>query len=252
MTAPARALVAIPGVWTDEWFDNPDAWWAWACAWAGWSSEDWLRFRAAWDRSGVGRREALALATGIRFLDWRRVPGGSIRGRVDAAVALLVADLRAMPIGTPVTLIGHSKGGNVIKHLLAADRRSREAGLHPVWEGGGAPAHAVIVCAPVDPVREVACAAMGLGVRPVRWPGGTPAIPMATVNNWYDPSGGRLAGVPNYQVRRWNDHFVPWPPHGMKSFLARRVLGDLGALPPPGLPPVPVDLPPGNPVTACG
>ncbi|NCV20583.1 MAG: hypothetical protein EBV45_01320, partial [Chloroflexi bacterium] len=52
-----------------------------------------------------------------------------------------------------------------------------------------------------------------------------------TINNWYDPSGGRLAGVPNYQVRTWNDNFHPWPPHGMKSGLARRVLGDLGAMP---------------------
>ena len=64
-------------------------------------------------------------------------------------------------------------------------------------------------------------------------PKGLPAllyVRVATINNWFDPSGGRLAGVPNYQVRLWNDNFVPWPPHGMKSALARRVLSDLGAV----------------------
>lgn len=242
MTDPPRALVAIPGVWTDAWFDAPDAWWAWACHWAGWSIDDWHRFRAAWGRSSDARREALSRVTGIHFLDWRVVPGGSIRGVVADGVRLLRGRLDALPAGTTVTLLGHSKGGNVIKHLLADASRTTGATVDPP-RGGVIPAHAVLLDAPVDPVREVACAALGLGIRPVHWRGSPAGLRMATVNNWYDPSGGRLAGVPNYQVRVWNDRFVPWPPHGMKSFLARRVLGDLGALPPAGAARTPTDLP---------
>jgi hypothetical protein len=79
-------------------------------------------------------------------------------------------------------------------------------------------------------LREIACAVVGLGIRPIGWHGVPDGVRVATVNNWYDPSGGRLRGVPNYQVRLWNDNFLPWPPHGLKSSLAQHVLADLGAL----------------------
>lgn len=233
-----RACIAIPGVWTDHWFDSPDAWWAWACAWAGWTGDDWRTFRADWDLSSRAGREALMRSSGVRFLDWRQVPGGSIFGKVDAAAALLQGHLDELPPGTDVTLIGHSKGGNVIKRYLTGLAGARRAdGQQPA--GDPEPSdrspritivRAVMICAPVDPVREATCAALGLGIRPARWLGVPDGARVATVNNWLDPSGGRLRGVRNYQVRVWNDHFVPWPPHGMKSFLARRVLTDLGAI----------------------
>jgi hypothetical protein len=237
--ARPRAFIAVPGVWTDSWFDAPDAWWAWVCAWAGWSLEDWRRFRSAWGASGGEDRENLVQATGIRFLDWRRVPGGSIRGSVDDAFNLLDEHLRELPLGTDLTLVGHSKGGNVVKRFLAHiadmhradDRQAMTSTVTVKGSPEGLAVRAAIICAPVDPLREVACAALGLGIRPVRWRGVPDGVRMATINNWFDPSGGRLRGVPNYQVRLWNDNFVPWPPHGMKSALARRVLADLGAIP---------------------
>ncbi|MFM7196912.1 MAG: hypothetical protein ACKO2D_03385 [Chloroflexota bacterium] len=233
-----RACIAIPGVWTDHWFDAPDAWWAWACAWAGWTVDDWRTFRADWDRSGRTGREALMRSSGVRFLDWRQVPGGSMFGKVDAAAAVLKGHLDELPPGTDVTLIGHSKGGNVIKRYLTGLPGARHThGMQPAGDPELAnlplrttSVRAVMICAPVDLVREIACAALGFGIRPTRWPGVPDSARVATVNNWLDPSGGRLHGVRNYQVRVWNDHFVPWPPHGMKSFLARRVLTDLGAI----------------------
>jgi len=177
-------------------------------------------------------------SSGVRFVDWRQVPGGSTFGTVDAAAALLQGHLDELPPGTDVTLIGHSKGGNVIKRYLTELIGARHAyGMQAA--GGSEPTNhspratnvrAVMICAPVDLVREATCAALGLGIRPTRWPGVPDGAQVATVNNWLDPSGGRLHGVRNYQVRVWNDHFVPWPPHGMKSFLARRVLTDLGAI----------------------
>lgn len=236
---PPRAIIAIPGVWTDAWFDAPDAWWAWVCVWAGWSLDDWRHFRARWGVSGATERQAITRATGIHFLDWRRVPGGSIRGTVDGALALLTHHLCDLPPGADVTLVGHSKGGNVIKRYLVqvadADRANDRSDDRLPSTGRRSPepirVRAAMICAPVDPLREIACAALGLGIRPSRWSGVPRGVRVATINNWFDPSGGRLRGVPNYQVRLWNDNFVPWPPHGMKSAMARRVLSDLGAVP---------------------
>ena len=231
---PTRVLYAIPGIWTDTWFDAPDAWWAWACAFAGWSIDDWHRFRSRWITAGSDARRLLSTETGIRFFDWRQLQGGSTFASVDKAVATVVADLRNMAPGTSVTLIGHSKGGSVIKHLLIAAHRATEAGLPLPWDGGATLHHGICIDAPLDLIREVG--SIMFGIRPRFWPASRPGVPVtcATINNWYDPSGGRLAGVPNYQVRTWNDNFHPWPPHGMKSGLARRVLSELGAL--PGLP----------------
>ena len=67
---------------------------------------------------------------------------------------------------------------------------------------------------------------------PCRLPAGACRIPCVTINNWLDPSGGRLRGLPNYQTMVWQDYLNPYPPHGMKGFLAERVLRDVGALEP--------------------
>ena len=153
-----RACIAIPGVWTDHWFDAPDAWWAWACAWAGWTVDDWRTFRADWDRSGRTGREALMRSSGVRFLDWRQVPGGSMFGKVDAAAAVLKGHLDELPPGTDVTLIGHSKGGNVIKRYLTGLPGARHThGMQPAGDPELAnlplrttSVRAVMICAPVD------------------------------------------------------------------------------------------------------
>jgi hypothetical protein len=119
-----------------------------------------------------------------------------------------------------VTLLGHSKGGTAVKHLLAQPRD---------WPGAR-PARAIFVDAPLDRLRELVGSWMGLKIEACRLDG-TCGVPLATINNWLDPSGGRLKGVRNYQTFVWQDYLYPYPPHGMKGFLARRVLTDLGALP---------------------
>jgi hypothetical protein len=155
---------------------------------------------------------------GLYFFDWSRVPGGSIRGSARAAGAAIEADLAGMPRGTDVTLLGHSKGGNAVKHLLGG--------------GGTLPARAVLIDAPLDWLRETASRLMGLGIEPCRLTAAECSIPCVTINNWLDPSGGRLSGLRNYQTLVWQDYLNPYPPHGMKGFLAQRVLQDIGALPP--------------------
>jgi len=215
-----RILYCVPGAWTDAWYDDPGAWWQWCCAFLGWGAAEWGAFYGRWRTAPEAKRRELMAQTGLRFFDWQRVPGGSIRGSTRAASALMAEDLAALPVEADVTLLGHSKGGNAIKHLLAT----------PQDPGGARPARAILVDAPVDWMREIASRLMGLGIERCALDGSC-MVPLVTVNNWLDPSGGRLRGVRNYQTLVWQDYLNPYPPHGMKGFLARRVLGDLGALP---------------------
>jgi hypothetical protein len=217
-----RILYCIPGSWTDAWYDDPSAWWQWACVFLGWSVEAWRAFYGRWRTAPESKREQMSAESGLRFFNWELVPGGSIRGTVREAAEVLAADLGKLPQDADLTLIGHSKGGNVIKYLLSVPRE---------WQGAK-PARAIMVDAPVDWLRESVSWLMRVGIGPCRWPAAGCGVPVVTVNNWLDPSGGRLPGVPNYQTFVWQDYLNPYPPHGMKGFLAERVLRDLGALPP--------------------
>lgn len=227
--APAtRILYCISGAWTDAWYDDPGCWERWCCAFLGWTPAAWGAFYARWHTASAARREGMMATTGLRFFDWARIAGGSIRGSSRAAAEAIAEDLAAMPAGADVTLLGHSKGGHAVKYLLAMgwEKGRRDGG------GGGSVRRAVLIDAPLDWVREAACWLMGLGIRPCRLPAAHGTVPCVTINNWLDPSGGRLRGKPNYQTFVWQDYLYPYPPHGMKGFLAQRVLGDLGALPP--------------------
>jgi hypothetical protein len=218
-----RILYCVSGVWTDAWYDDPGAWWQWCCAFRPWTTEQWISFATRWHSASRAWRERLMVEHGLYFFDWSRVPGGSIRGSARAAGAAIEADLANMPHGTDVTLLGHSKGGNAVKHLLGS--------------GGALPSRAVLIDAPLDWLRETASRLMGLGIEPCRLTAAECPVPCVTINNWLDPSGGRLPGLRNYQTLVWQDYLNPYPPHGMKGFLAPRVLQDIGALPPaPGAP----------------
>jgi hypothetical protein len=216
-----RVLYCVPGAWTDPWYDDPGAWWQWCCAFKGWSGDQWRAFYDRWRTAPERKRQQMMEATGLRFFDWQRVPGGSIRGPARVAAGLIAADLAALPPAADVTLLGHSKGGNALKELLVRERE---------WPGAR-PARVIFVDAPVDWLREAASWLFRLGVAPCRLSQRVCDVPLATVNNWLDPSGGRLRGARNYQTFVWQDYLNPYPPHGMKGFLAERVLRDLGALP---------------------
>jgi len=165
--------------------------------------------------------------TGLRFFDWQQVAGGSIKGSARAAAAVIAADLAELPADADVTLLGHSKGGSAIKMLLAGPWTAPAAGVDAA---GARPARAILVDAPVDWLRETASRWMGLGIERCLLSSADCPIPVVTVNNWLDPSGGRLRGVRNYQTFVWQDFLNPYPPHGMKGFLAEQVLRELGAL----------------------
>lgn len=223
MDGAVRGLYCVSGAWTDAWYDDPGAWWQWCVAFKGWTPEQWAAFYGRWKTSSAAGRERLMDATGLRFFDWERVPGGSIRGSSRVAAEGIAADLERYPAGADVTMIGHSKGGHAVKRVLGM--------------GLPLPSRAVLVDAPLDWLRETAGRLMGLGIERYRLTAGECRVPCVTVNNWLDPSGGRLAGLRNYQTLVWQDYLNPYPPHGMKGFLAERVLRDIGAL--PGETPVP-------------
>ena len=216
----ARLLYCIPGAWTDAWFDDPNAWWQWACAFKGWRTDEWLTFYRRWRTAPDTKRRSMMAEHGLYFFDWRRLPGGSLWASARAAAGHIAQDLAALPAGSDLTVIGHSKGGNALKHLLARGE--------PL--SGARTARAIFIDAPIDRLRELAGLLMGLKTEMCALDGSC-GVAMATINNWLDPSGGRLRGVPNYQTLIWQDYLYPYPPHGMKGFLAERVLRDLGALP---------------------
>ena len=221
-------LYCVPGSWTDAWYDDPGAWWQWCCVFLGWPVEQWQAFYGRWKTAPETARQRLSRATGLWFFDWQRLPGGSIKGSMREAARLIAQDLAQLPPGADVTLLGHSKGGNAIKALLATPELRSPAGARP--------ARAILVDAPVDWLRETVSRWMGLGIERCRLGLGSGRdaclVPVVTVNNWLDPSGGRLRGARNYQTFVWQDYLNPYPPHGMKGFLAERVLRDTGALPP--------------------
>jgi hypothetical protein len=215
-----RLLYCIPGAWTDAWFDDPNAWWQWVCAFKGWQTEEWLTFYQRWRTAPDTKRHSMMAEHGLYFFDWRRLPGGSLWASARAAAGLIAQDLAALPSESDLTIIGHSKGGSALKHLLA--RREPLFGVRQM--------RAIFIDAPIDRLRELGGLLMGLKTEPCALDGSC-GVPMVTINNWLDPSGGRLRGVRNYQTFIWQDYLYPYPPHGMKGFLAERVLGDLGGLP---------------------
>lgn len=219
----ARILYCVAGAWTDFWFDDPNAWWQWVCAFKRWQWEDWLTFYNRWRTAPETKRQEMSTEHGLYFFDWRRLKGGSLWASSRAAAELIAEDLSSLPPDADLTLIGHSKGGNALKHLLARLTRG-------IAHSGARPSRAIFIDAPLDRVRELAGLLMGLRTEPCAL-GGSCGVPLATINNWLDPSGGRLRGVRNYQTLVWQDYLSPYPPHGMKGFLAERVLRDLGALP---------------------
>ena len=208
----ATIIYCIAGIWTDAWWDNIAAWRSWACAFHGWSETEWQRFLAQWtwtqrlgQRDAERTRSALMAAYRVYFYNWRRIPGGSTHGDVRQAALQVRSDLQML---RNVVLVGHSKGGAVVKYLLGADWP---------WGAETRPLGAIFVDAPLDLLREMVGAAFRWGLRPsLRWR--PPAdVPCLTINNWLDFSGGRLRGVENVQVSLWNDYMTPYPPHGMKS-----------------------------------
>jgi hypothetical protein len=214
-----RLLYCIPGAWTDAWFDDPNAWWQWVCAFKGWPIEDWHAFYRRWRTAPDTKRRSMMAEHGLSFFDWRRLEGGSLWASSRAASALIAEDLAVLPADSDLTAIGHSKGGSALKHLLARGKPDTGA-----W-----PSRAIFVDAPLDRARELGGLLLGLKTEPCALDGSC-GIPLATVNNWLDPSGGRLRGARNYQTLVWQDYLHPYPPHGMKGFLAARVLAEMGAL----------------------
>src|SRR5919199_72661 len=94
-----RVLYCVPGAWTEAWYDDPAAWWQWCCAFLGWPVEQWHAFYTRWRTAPEHVRWRLMDATGLRFFDWQRVPGGSIKGSIRDAAALMAQDLAQLPAG---------------------------------------------------------------------------------------------------------------------------------------------------------
>jgi len=98
-------------------WDNPSYYKEWIMAYKKWTEAEWMAFLEAWRNAGEAGRAQLTKETGIGIFNWNKVLGGSRFGNVDDAAAELQRQMEALGM-KDVTLVGHSKGGNVIEALL--------------------------------------------------------------------------------------------------------------------------------------
>ena len=185
----AAIIYCIAGIWTDTWWDNPVAWKSWVCAFHGWSEAEWQQFATLWAQTqqlappaAERARSALMATYRVYFYNWRRTPGGSTHGDVRHAARQVRADLQTL---RNVVLVGHSKGGAVIKYLLGADWP---------WDAGTRPLGAIFVDAPLDPLRELVGSGLPVG------PASDPAL----------ASTRRRALSHHQQLARYLRRAAPW------------------------------------------
>jgi len=98
-------------------WDDPSYYREWIMAYKKWTEVEWRAFLDAWRNADEAGRAQLTKETGIGIFNWNKVPLGSRFGDVDLAAAELQRQMEALGM-KDVTLVGHSKGGNVIEALL--------------------------------------------------------------------------------------------------------------------------------------
>jgi len=111
-------LMLISGGNTDATWSNPEEWKAWIMAYKGWiAQEDWDLFYAGW-QNAENQFDYLN-NQGIRLFDWSQCncadwrQQNSTSASPDWSLANLEKQLQGMK---DITIIGHSKGGNVALH----------------------------------------------------------------------------------------------------------------------------------------
>ena len=119
----------IVGGYSGEDWNDPEAWKEWIVAYTGWSDGQWNKFRNDWRDPDIDR-DVLMYDTGVHIFNWDASGKGydaksaSRRTSVEEALPLLDAQMAGMQ---DITLIGHSKGGNlVLNHVRSLDGRSSQ------------------------------------------------------------------------------------------------------------------------------
>jgi len=111
-----------------------DRWRAWIMAYKGWLNEEWSLFYQQWERAPtLADKNKILDAEGIRIFTWGATsvdegPAKGGKGKVGKEVHRLAREMEGM---RDITLIGISKGGNLVLHYLALSFKGEISGPTP-------------------------------------------------------------------------------------------------------------------------
>ena len=139
-------LMIVGGYNNDNW-EDPSEWMEWIMAYKGWSQSDWDRFYQVWTRGDDALRTQMMADNRVYLFDWTAcdcaadlLPFGdtshqnaSRRAHVEDMLSELETQLSELE---DVTLIGHSKGGNlVLNYMQRNGKHIRNAVIiDAIWE----------------------------------------------------------------------------------------------------------------------
>jgi hypothetical protein len=218
-------VMLVGGFMTNDW-DNPEGWKEWIMAYKGWSEAEWESFLRRWGRED---RQQLMAETGVHIFNWNACDcaGGlgplgeaSSKASVAWAEGALYEQMKGM---RDITLVGHSKGGNLVLNFV------RDLGNY-AWGGGvERPKNAVIIDAPKTTIDVVL-----LSRSKLTWPSvAGSGVNTVNIYNPFDPVNagpyGYVWGATNHldlgvDVNRWRDYLWPLWAHSNKSRWANIVL----------------------------
>jgi len=126
--ALGQNLMIVGGYNNDNW-EDPSEWMEWIMAYKGWSPSDWDQFYQAWTQAGDTLKNQMMADNRVYLFDWTAcdcaadlLPFGdtphqnaSRRAHVEEMLDELETQLSALQ---DVTLIGHSKGGNLVLNYM--------------------------------------------------------------------------------------------------------------------------------------
>jgi pimeloyl-ACP methyl ester carboxylesterase len=125
---PGQNLMIVGGYNNNNW-EDPSEWMEWIMAYKGWSQIDWDQFYQAWTQADDMLRTQMMANNRIYLFDWTAcdcaadlLPFGdtphqnaSRRAHVEEMLGELETQLSELE---DVTLIGHSKGGNLVLNYM--------------------------------------------------------------------------------------------------------------------------------------
>ena len=140
-------LVIVGGYNNNNWMD-PLEWKEWIMAYKGWTEVEWNSFYDVWTKADDAAKQQLMAANSIYFFDWTACECVSDSTWFDddphqkasrqAFVSEMLEELEAQLAGLhDVTLIGHSKGGNLVLNYMQRNGRfvKNAVMVDALWEG---------------------------------------------------------------------------------------------------------------------
>jgi len=119
---PSGRDLMIVGGWDNKNWANPEEWKEWIKAYKGWTEDEWFRlFYKPWREADDWGKRRLMAKWAVHIFNWAGSAAGvdpqaaSRSARVEDMLAELSWQMAGMK---DITLIGHSKGGNLVLNYV--------------------------------------------------------------------------------------------------------------------------------------